>query len=141
VKWFVGAAASASLIALTSCGSRETTAEEDRAAAADAVVAAGVPAAETAPDYSDPLRQLAWNELGEKTIRAKLRDPEGATFRNTKFFSGGGTPTTCGEVNAINGFGGKIGYQRFFAVGDTMAVIESEMADGEMNIMWARLCK
>lgn len=79
--------------------------------------------------------------MGKQTVRDKLRDPDSAVFRNEAFYSGGVVPVVCGEVNSKNGFGGMTGFQRFFAAGDKMAVIESEMADGEMQKTWDELCK
>lgn len=90
--------------------------------------------------YADAGKQLAWNELGQDTVRSKLKDPESAEFRNVQFYSGGPTPTTCGEVNAKNGFGGFSGYERFIAAGSTMAVLESEMPPTEMDKLWASVC-
>ncbi len=55
--------------------------------------------------YPDGSKQIAWNELGKDTVRSKLKDPESAEFRNVRFYSGGPAPTTCGEINANNGFG------------------------------------
>lgn len=84
---------------------------------------------------------MPWMNLGRQAIRKKLRDPESAIFRNEVFYSNGPAPVVCGEVNSRNGFCGMTGFERFFAVGDQMAVVESEMADGEMQKTWDTLCK
>jgi hypothetical protein len=51
-------------------------------------------------------------------VRATLRDPASAEFRNLRVHPG---PTedskaVCGEFNARNGFGGMSGWQRFIVV-------------------------
>lgn len=92
--------------------------------------------------YSDAGKQQAWIRRGEDAIRAKLRDPDSATFRNVKFYSGGGVPVACGEVNSNNGFGGKAGYERFLSAGTTLAVLESEMTTAsEMSDVWDKFCR
>lgn len=90
---------------------------------------------------SDTGKEIAWNQLGEDAIRAKLKDPASAEFRNVKFYDGSGKPITCGEVNAKNGFGGYGGFERFISAGDVITVMESEMAKGEMDQTWAQFCK
>ncbi len=90
--------------------------------------------------YSDLGKQAAWNEVGKDAIKAKLKDPDSAQFRNVKFHVGMGKPVTCGEVNAKNSFGGYSGFERFIAAGDVITVMESEMAAGEMDKTWQQLC-
>lgn len=84
-------------------------------------------------------KQYAWNEQGKEAIKTKLKDPDSAQFRNVQFHAGI-APVTCGEVNAKNSFGGYSGYERFIAGGDVITVLESEMADGEMDKAWAQIC-
>lgn len=122
-------------LALSSCGNKAPETSATTADQADNFIT------DSRPDYTDKGKQFAWMELGKQTLRDKLRDPDSAVFRNEAFFSGGIVPVVCGEVNSKNGFGGMTGFQRFFAAGDKMAVIESEMADGEMQKMWDKLCK
>lgn len=90
--------------------------------------------------FADTGKQMAWNERGKDTVRSKLKDPDSAEFRNVQFYSGGPSPSTCGEVNAKNSFGGFSGYERFIAVGSTMSVLESEMKPNEMDKLWASVC-
>lgn len=100
-------------------------------------------ASESAPkdeNTFDTGKQIVWNERGKDTVRSKLKDPDSAEFRNVQFYSGGPSPTTCGEVNAKNSFGGFSGYERFIAVGSTMSVLESEMKPNEMDRLWASVC-
>jgi hypothetical protein len=91
--------------------------------------------------YSDVAKQYAWIETGKEQIKTKLKDPDSATFRNVHFYSGGGVPVTCGEVNAKNSFGGYNGFERFIAAGSQLAVLESDMkSPSELDEVWARFC-
>ena len=76
--------------------------------------------------------------LGEKYVRLKLKDPEAAEFRN-QFTGKAGLP--CGEVNAKNGFGAYMGFQRYMVANQEMTALESDMAPGEFDISWDRFCK
>jgi hypothetical protein len=106
----------------------------------DKTIAADASPAKSA--YEDEGKQVAWIDLGESAIKAKLRDPDSAQWRNVKFYSGGGVPIVCGEVNANNGFGGKGGYERFVAAGDKLDVLESEMqSTADMDGVWDRFCR
>jgi hypothetical protein len=87
----------------------------------------------------DEAKQIAWNERGQDAIKAKLKDPDSAQFRNVEFHSAV-APVTCGEVNTKNSFGGYSGFERFIAGGDVITVLESEMAAGEMDKAWAQIC-
>lgn len=68
-----------------------------------------------------------------------LKDPESADFRDVHFYSGGGVPVACGEVNAKNGFGGFTGFERFVAAGTVIAVTES-MVEGGIGEVWDKYC-
>ena len=97
---------------------------------------------------SDPITKSAgwtWDkqawliDTSKDAIRAKLRDPDSAQFRNVKFYSGGGAPVVCGEVNGKNGFGGRAGYQRFIQAGDVFGALESEMrSTSDMDQSWLK---
>ena len=124
------------LLALCACGQ----ADPETTIASEA--SAGPTESSTPTIYSDTGKQAAWIEQGKDAVRAKLRDPDSAEFRNVKFYSGGGVPLSCGEVNANNGFGGKSGYERFISGGSTITVLESEMAStADMNEAWDRVCR
>jgi hypothetical protein len=91
--------------------------------------------------YADVGRQYAWNERGKDQIKARLRDPDSANFRNVRFYSGGGVPVTCGEVNSKNGFGGYTGFERFISAGSQLAVVESDMTSPrELDEVWEKFC-
>lgn len=91
--------------------------------------------------FTDESTQALWIVKSQEGIKAKLRDPDSAHFRDTRFYSGGAAPVVCGEVNSKNGFGGYGGFQRFIASGEKLAFLESEMASsGEMDDAWKKLC-
>jgi hypothetical protein len=91
--------------------------------------------------YSDVGRQYAWIETGKEQIKGRLKDPDSAKFRNVHFYSGGGVPVTCGEVNSKNSFGGYTGFERFIAAGSQLAVVESDMTSpSELDEVWERFC-
>jgi hypothetical protein len=53
-------------------------------------------------------------ETAKEDVKALLRDPESAIFRNVVVWA---DSYTCGEVNSRNGFGGMAGYTRFISMG------------------------
>ncbi|KWV91732.1 hypothetical protein [Erythrobacter sp. YT30] len=94
-------------------------------------------------NYADVSKQQYWIIQSHDAIKARLRDPSSAKFRNSRFYSGGGTPITCGEVNAKNAFGGFTGYERFIATGPVgdLAFIASDFAEGDnIDNVWNKLC-
>lgn len=76
--------------------------------------------------------------LGEKYVKAKLKDPDSAQFQN-QFIGIKGAP--CGEVNSKNSFGGYTGFKRYISVGDAMTVLESDMGPSEFDSSWRQICK
>lgn len=98
----------------------------------------GEAVADRSPEGNRTAREITWIQMHEDSIRRKLRDPEAATFRGSRIYYGTG-PVVCGEVNAPNAFGGKVGFQRFIASGPVQ-IIEEEMAQGEMQKAWNQLC-
>ncbi len=99
-----------------------------------------VPAMETPASIEQQQRDRAPYYIlsQQREIKKRLKDPESAQFRNSAFYNSK-VPVVCGEVNSKNGFGGYTGFQRFVAAGKVV-VVESEMARGEMNKVWAQLC-
>ncbi len=86
-------------------------------------------------------REFVWLEAGKSAVKAKLRDPESAKFREVYFHRGSaGIPAACGQVNANNAFGGKTGFQHFIAVGADRAFLEESMASDEFAVLWNQLC-
>lgn len=90
--------------------------------------------------YADVDRQYAWIEVGKNKIKDTLKDAESAKFQNVHFYSGGGVPVVCGEVNARNSFGGYNGFERFVAAGDQIAALESQV-EGGLQPVWSKFCQ
>ena len=91
--------------------------------------------AELAQQEQDEL----WAIEMEDRVRAQLKDPDSARFRNTRTYHGGGVPVACGEVNSKNSFGGMGGFQRFVAAGDIIAL--DEQVEGGLQKLWIQFCK
>ncbi|RZF59115.1 hypothetical protein EWE75_23490 [Sphingomonas populi] len=93
-------------------------------------------ASENSPETVD-----AFVENGAKDlIKGKLKDPDSAVFTAVAVSRKSGHPMACGRVNSKNSFGGMTGPQRFVSNGGGLAVLEEEMADGEMDKTWERFC-
>lgn len=93
--------------------------------------------------FADVGKQQLWIVKSHDAIKARLRDPGSADFRNSRFYSGGSAPVVCGEVNSKNGFGGYSGFQRFIAAGDVsdLAFLASDFAAGDsIDNVWKQLC-
>jgi hypothetical protein len=86
-------------------------------------------------------REFNWIETGKDSVKFKLKDAQSAQFRNVFFHrSKNNIPTTCGEVNSKNGFGGYIGFQRFISIGRPEGTyLEQEIKDFENA--WEHFCK
>jgi hypothetical protein len=85
-------------------------------------------------------KELAWIGKGKEAVKARLKDPKSADFRNVFFHRGvDGLPMTCGEVNSKNSFGGYTGFQKFVSGGSAdTTFLEDEVAD--FAVVWNRLC-
>jgi len=86
-------------------------------------------------------QKIAWMDKGMEAVRAKLKDPRSADFRNVFFHRGSqNVPVTCGEVNSKNSFGGYIGFQRFVSAGQAdLTYLEEQVAD--FPELWRLLCE
>lgn len=96
-------------------------------------------AADTYASSTD-VKKIAWMDRGMSAVRAKLRDPKSAEFKDV-FFSLGkkNIPVTCGLVNSKNGFGGYAGFQRFVSAGrPDLTFLEGEVRDFQQ--VWDQLC-
>jgi hypothetical protein len=89
--------------------------------------------------YADETKQYAWLTSSEETVKGLLKDPDSAEFKDVRFYSGGGVPVACGEVNAQNGFGGYNGFEYFIALGPTTAFLESQVSGG-ISKVWNKYC-
>lgn len=120
---------------LAGCGNQDETA----ATSVTNDTAASAPSGGSGGKYPSD-KQYAWIDIGKEAIKSQLKDPDSAKFRNVAFYSGGGIPIACGEVNAKNGFGGYGGFERFVAAGDQLAFLESQVSDG-IGPVWDKYCK
>ena len=82
-----------------------------------------------------------WVAKAQEDVKARLKDPSTAEFRNVRVSESSGAPLVCGEVNSNNSFGGKGGYQRFIFGGTQGLFFEEQMAAGEMDKAWPLLCR
>lgn len=89
---------------------------------------------------ADVGNQQLWIVKSHDGIRARMKDPDSAEFRNSRFYSGGPAPAVCGEVNAKNSFGGFTGFERFIASGEDTAFVASDSTPSEFQTAWDQLC-
>lgn len=107
--------------------------------------AASTPApATTIPKASTPTPVKQRGDAGEiiaaakNTIRARLKDPDSAQFKDVQFGDSTKTgPAAYGWVNAKNAMGGYTGFQRFVSNGKT-TLLESE-DEGGTKEAWRQL--
>lgn len=98
--------------------------------------------ADAADQPLDSAGQALLVQMGRDAVKARLKDPDSADFRNVGYYSGGETEgaAVCGEVNSRNSFGGYTGFERFVAAGNA-AFFESDTNDGRFGPdVWDRLC-
>jgi hypothetical protein len=86
-----------------------------------------------------PLDRTRFIADQEERIRAGLRDPESARFRNESISMNRDGATLCGQVNFKNSAGGYEGFQRFIS-GEVPALLERTISADEMNRQWNKLC-
>ena len=66
----------------------------------------------------------ALDYMARRTVRAALKDPDSANFRNTFFSELSGPKVICGEVNSKNSLGGYSGFQSFVFDDEKFNVLE-----------------
>lgn len=95
-----------------------------------------------AEKMNDRVQQQLWVARTEEAVRSQMRNPDTVRFRRSYFkIFQGQLPMVCGEVSAENGFGGRSGYQRYIAAGETFGpVLEEMMAPGEFAQTWNQIC-
>lgn len=87
-------------------------------------------------------KETEWIIVAERAVRARLRDADSARFTGSRVSYFQGIPIACGRVNARNGFGGYSGDVRYIYGGEKIgALLESDMAPGEMDAAWSKLCR
>ena len=86
-------------------------------------------------------QEAAWIEKGKKVVRAKMKDPTSAEFRNVFFHRGlDYMPVTCGEVSGKTRFGGDGGFRRFVSGGNPLLTyLEDEVTD--FPAVWEQMCQ
>ena len=72
--------------------------------------------------------------LSEGYVKAQLKDPSSAQFKNQR--------GACGEVNSKNGFGGYTGFKRYIGASQSLVVVEGEhgLTDVEFASLWEQAC-
>lgn len=100
---------------------------------------AGLFLATSTAEAAPSAQEAAYIAKIEKRVRAALKDPVSARFSGAYVSQKGGMPVVCGMVNSKNSLGGYSGSQRFLAAGEIVA-IDEQMANGEMDKLWRRLC-
>lgn len=85
-----------------------------------------------------PPSDAQYEVLAYDNVKARLRDPDSATFSEVRVSRKAGVPAVCGYVNSKNGFGGMSGNQRFISGGAT--ALESDMEPEEFAKSWAQIC-
>lgn len=76
---------------------------------------------------------------GRVAVKATLKDPESATFRDVIVVRKPGSIAVCGYINAKNGFGGYTGFKQFMARG-SLAMVRSPESDREFVRVWNKAC-
>lgn len=90
---------------------------------------------------SEEAKEAIWIEKGKDAVRAALKDPDSAQFRNVYFKRGkDGIPVACGEVNSKNSLGGYGGYQKFVSAGKPELTYLEERVSDFANV-WKNFCK
>ena len=72
-------------------------------------------------------------------VAAKLRDPESAQFREVREIKKSETreAAICGEVNAKNGYGGYVGFKKFYAAEDKVDIeSDPQKTSFDRNYEW-----
>ena len=90
--------------------------------------------------FSNSGNQMMVVDQTKEGVMSLLKDPDSADFKDVGFYSGGRAAAVCGHVNAKNGFGGFIGFQRFIGSGEDIVFLESDMEASEFTKAWNGLC-
>ncbi len=94
------------------------------------------------PAQDEAAKEAAYIRNETDAVRARLKDPDSAEFSGTFVSRKAGPPVVCGYVNSKNSFGGFAGKQRFVSASAADTVVtEEDMADGEMDELWSKVCR
>lgn len=94
------------------------------------------------PAQDQRAKEAAYIRDETDALRGRLKDPQSAEISGAFVSRKAGPPVVCGYVNSKNSFGGFTGKQRFVSASaaDTI-VTEEDMADGEMDSLWSKVCR
>lgn len=92
------------------------------------------------PEIQQESKDRAMVMAAQDMVRATLKDPESAQFRNGRIRKFQGKDVACGEVNANNSFGGKTGFKRYVAASEDAVVTEEGMEPAEFEKVWGEIC-
>lgn len=85
-------------------------------------------------------KEMVWMERGKDAVRARLKDPKSAEFKEVYFSRGkDNVPMTCGQVNSRNSFGGFVGFQHFVSAGSEGNTFLATEVDDFAKV-WNRFC-
>ncbi|MHA6827401.1 hypothetical protein ACQUJV_14410 [Ralstonia pseudosolanacearum] len=88
-----------------------------------------------------PVPQVRIPEGSTYFVKQRLRDPDSAEFRNTKYGPDIlNRKALCGEVNAKNGFGGYAGFKRFISLPDGSVNIDDGGSPHAFDELWFKVC-
>lgn len=91
---------------------------------------------------STDAKEIGWMDRGMEMVKAKLKDPDSAKFKDVFFNRGSDNiPLTCGQVNSKNSLGGYGGYQRFVSGGSAELTFVEEQVAGSFAPIWKRFCE
>jgi hypothetical protein len=79
-------------------------------------------------------------EAGREAVRATLKDPDSAQFRNEVVGEHDGMAVACGEFNAANSYGGKVGYQRYVMENRSSVLLEESTDPLIFETAWVGTC-
>lgn len=92
------------------------------------------------PEIQRESKERAMVMAAQDLVRATLKDPESAQFRNDRIRQFQGKDVACGEVNANNSFGGKTGFKRYVAANEVAVITEEAMEPAEFEKVWNEIC-
>jgi hypothetical protein len=78
----------------------------------------------------------------EDDVKAELKDPDSAQFKDVAGHEVEGAFIVCGRVNSKNGFGGYTGFKEFITVPGLTIIRGMEGITDEVFVgTWNRLCR
>lgn len=84
-------------------------------------------------------QELALKTDAQQAVRAMLKDPESANFKDVRISAGFDFKVVCGQVNSKNGFGAYTGYQYFVSGGTSKTTYLQEQVR-DFKTLWNEFC-